>query len=305
VDNRGALVASELREGQLLDAEQNGEKQIAGGLVMLTAYFDDSGTHSSSDIVCWAGLFGNQFQWASFDQDWKKRLHESLPGRDPINKFHMYDCQNALNEYSGWKRHEIDFFCDELGRVIVKNGLYGYALGIARKEWDAEVQGDRRRVLGDAEAYCVANCFLMAERWATRCAPHDKQLAFVFDKREHRIAKMEAVFDIFEKENKRQKLNLLNPRTPDLVSLTFSLSSKFRPLQGADLFAWEYYQNCKDVLTGGPDVPERSQFRRLIKQSGRMIGAIADPKTLKGLANRDTKDDYAELLKHAPANWPF
>src|SRR5437899_1169999 len=154
---------------------------------MLTVYLDDSGTHERSDIVCWAGLFGNHYQWASFDEDWAKRLRESVPGKEQIKRFHMYDCQNGEGEFLGWSRLECDFLARELGSIITKNGLYGYALGISRRQWDEEVKGSRRSVLGDAEAYCVAHCFLMAERWATKCAPQDKQLAFVFDKRPHRI----------------------------------------------------------------------------------------------------------------------
>ena len=76
---------------------------------MLTAYFDDSGTHLNSDLVLWYGVFGNSFQWAHFDDLWAAKLKEPSPGKPALSRFHMAQCQAADAEFAGWSRTATDF----------------------------------------------------------------------------------------------------------------------------------------------------------------------------------------------------
>lgn len=58
---------------------------INGGICMLIAYFDDSGTHDSSEVVLWQGAIGNKYQWALLDELWAKKLRDPSPNKDPSN----------------------------------------------------------------------------------------------------------------------------------------------------------------------------------------------------------------------------
>jgi hypothetical protein len=71
---------------------------------MLIAYFDDSGSHTDSDVVIWNGLFGNHYQWRLFNELWEAKLKDPSPGKEPLKRFHMFECQNSLGEFSGWSR---------------------------------------------------------------------------------------------------------------------------------------------------------------------------------------------------------
>ena len=98
---------------------------------MVFAYFDDSGTHSQSDIVLMAGVFGYANQWEYFAELWARKLADPSPGKPPLTRFHMAECQASDGEFSGWKRHETDFLVHELGSIILKAGIYGFGGAIA------------------------------------------------------------------------------------------------------------------------------------------------------------------------------
>src|SRR5437588_11737895 len=76
--------------------------RVAGGsdaIIMSMGYFDDSGTHGSSEVVVWGGLMGTESQWLKFERKWKIKLAEPLPGKPPLKRFHMFDCEARVGEF--------------------------------------------------------------------------------------------------------------------------------------------------------------------------------------------------------------
>jgi hypothetical protein len=220
---------------------------------MLITYFDDSGTHDDSEIVLLAGLFGNEYQWALFNDLWRKRLEESVPGKPPVKRFHMTDCYNSLSEFAGWNRNETNYLAKELGEIIFRCNLWGCASAINRKAWDQFITGDLRRALGDAEGGCIRVCFNTTLQWAAEFSGSNS-IAFVFDDRPHKKQEYDAVYRVFSDHRNATRLS------PKLVSLTFARSSNVLPLQAADLFAWEFYQDELYFLRN--DAPRKGEFHR-------------------------------------------
>jgi hypothetical protein len=193
---------------------------------MLTAYFDDSGTHQGAEIVLVAGLAGTQGEIFGLEGEWRKLLQWPLDGRKPaLKRFHMYDCQNSREEFSGWTRAETDYFRHQLEDIIVESGVIGYGMACVRKDWDELVTGDLRAFEGNPEGQCIRNCFVRILQWAQR-RTFDPEITFIFDNRPQDVQRdARAVFDIFRS----------SVRSPSLRAISFLSSSDALPLQAADM----------------------------------------------------------------------
>jgi hypothetical protein len=223
---------------------------------MLTAYFDDSGTHDPSQIVIIGGLFGTEAQWATLEDAWGKLLAVPLEGQKPtINRFHMTNCYNSTEEFAGWSRTETDYFCRQLQDIIIASGVAGYAIGCLKSAWDELVTGDARVCLGDAEGFCVRSCFVEAVDWARQHST-EPDISFVFDDRPRRKSENRILFDAFQRSE-------LSP--PSLVGISFITSHKIFPLQAADMVAWEFYQYARTLIQAGRDMERRPQIYRLVQ----------------------------------------
>jgi hypothetical protein len=68
-----------------------------GWLGMLGAYLDDSGSHSTSDIVIAAAVAGTEAELRSLEWLWRKELDAPLEGLKPrLSRFHMTVCTENL-----------------------------------------------------------------------------------------------------------------------------------------------------------------------------------------------------------------
>jgi Protein of unknown function (DUF3800) len=259
-----------------------------------SAYLDDSGTHDDSAVVLWAGLCANHGQWALLSELWRKQLNSPCPGKEPISKFHMTECYNSRGEFAGWNRTETDFSAHEFTHILLRAGIYGRAFATSRKDWDELIADNVRVIFGDAEGFCVRNCYVQITNWAKEKASYDRELAFVFDSRPHRQAENSMLFDIHKQFSEESGGGL------KLKSLTFGSSKGLLPLQAADLFAWEVYQHAKDIMANRatPGNPLRSGLQELAK-GGRIIVDFADRASIASLAERRAKDEPSAIANIA------
>jgi hypothetical protein len=222
---------------------------------MITAYFDDSGTHGESDIVLVAGVFGTEARMDCLDRNWKPHLDAPLGGRKgPIKRFHAYDCDNSVGEFSGWTRTETDYFRHELRTVIIESDCAAYGLACSRKDWNEIITEDLRSVIGDPEGFCINQCFVRSVGWA-QAKTFDPSMKFVFDNRPNGVQRyVGAVCDAFER--------WVDP-PPQLIGYTFASSMKVKPLQAADLIAWELYRHANAILRDGLQVPAHQEMSHL------------------------------------------
>jgi hypothetical protein len=258
---------------------------LSGCLAMLTAYFDDSGTHEDSNVVLVGGIVGTEWQLTSLERLWKPHIDRPLCGRKPqLRRFHATECYDSRNEFAGWSRTETDYFFHQLHDVLIASNIGAYGIEVSRRDWDELITGDVRGFLGDAETYAISQCFVCALNWA-RNTTFDPQITFVFDNRPSEIQRRaQAISDAFTRWS----------QNPEIVGCSFLSSFKIRPLQAADLFAWEVYQHAKEIFDAGRLLmPSRYELNRL----------NANISMRTQYANRESIQQIADYIKSQPADY--
>lgn len=81
--------------------------------MILTAYFDESGTHAGSGLSAMAGFVGNARQWTKFE----KRAGK-LFKRFRVDVFHTIDVRRTDKDFQGWKVDRKIEFLDEFQHII-------------------------------------------------------------------------------------------------------------------------------------------------------------------------------------------
>jgi hypothetical protein len=229
---------------------------------MITAYFDDSGTHTGgktgpSEIVLVAGIFGTESRMYGLDKHWKRHLASPLDGsKNKIARFHAYDCYQSIGEFAGWSRTETDYFRYQLRTAIIEAGVAAYGIACLRKDYDELITGDLRGVLGTPAGLCINQCFVRSLGWV-QANTFDPEMAFVFDNRPPDVRRYTGtVYDAFARWIKSP---------PQLTGYAFLNSADTRPLQAADMVAWELYQYAKAMLIDGIGVPAHKEILHLQK----------------------------------------
>jgi hypothetical protein len=104
-----------------------------GALLMLRAYFDDSGSHPDSEVVVVGGLIGNPAQWDEFERKWAALLAAPLPGKPPLKRFHLSACNAQDKEFSGYNETECDAITHDFRQILIETRVISTASSIDKK----------------------------------------------------------------------------------------------------------------------------------------------------------------------------
>jgi hypothetical protein len=200
---------------------------------MLSAYFDESGTHPNSPICVVAGLVAPPLQWERLTVEWQRVLDsEGLPD------FHMKDFAHSRNAFEGWDKERRDRLIRRLIPIIKRR--------VNKRVWTAVVMEQYRQLLvgdtNDEHAYglCALGCASRLRWLALQTGKQDFYIPYMFEQGGKGSA---IVFRAFE--------NLLANGRGDFYRMSYLTVADRRravPLQAADLHAYEIFKYFSDQI---------------------------------------------------------
>ena len=90
--------------------------------MILTAYFDESGTHGGSELAIMAGFVADARQW----QKYKKRAAK-LFSRYRVVRFHCIEVRRGDGDFAGWSIDRKITFLDEFHHIVNETLERGFA----------------------------------------------------------------------------------------------------------------------------------------------------------------------------------
>jgi Protein of unknown function (DUF3800) len=253
-----------------------------GVIVVLSAYFDDSGTHSDSDVVVMAGFIGTEDQWEPFDEAWKAKLKEPLPGKPILRRFHMAQCVARRGEFIGYSDAESDAVIHDFRQLILDAKLTGHVMAVDKVAWDEIIVGPLRVFFGDAEWFSVNSCLTYAINKAKEHTS-DRMISLVFDNRPE-VIKVSFLEPLSKFQTSFYNGDPNFPDWPHLIGSSFLSSEVIRPLQAADMLAWESYRHAKRNLHEDPTPEPREHLQRFV-ETELITAGFADRESIKSLSS--------------------
>jgi hypothetical protein len=211
-----------------------------GGTTMsiVEAYFNDSGTHPGSEVVCVAGyLFGKE-QAIDFDREWRAVLSNyNLPyfrmsacarRTEPFNKLSLEDCATVEQEM-----------------IAITNRWMSHGMAITVQP-DVFIRTTAPEKADSPYRFCVRFCLAAAQRYIDQ-KKIEGDCAYFFESGHGSHAEAEEIMNRLYNNGKVR-------RAQRYSSHTFVAKSKSTPLQATDLLAWQWY-TCLRMKMYGAEAP--------------------------------------------------
>ncbi len=216
---------------------------------MLSAYFDESGSHGDSRVFVLSGLVTPAHQWERFSGEWMKAL-----SNEGITDFHMVDFSHSIGQFKGWEAERSKMFITRLIDIICRR--------VSFRLWTVIVVNDYRQFVIENSDH------MMYTLSAIGCASRLRRIA---DRRSTYIPCMfeqgglggRRALDAFLVQQRR------DPDFYRMGALRLGDRRLSPPLQAADLHAYEVYKYFADQLAGSSR-PIRRSFSRImgIREAG-------------------------------------
>jgi hypothetical protein len=247
------------------------------GLVMVfKAYFDDSGTHASSEVVLWAGFVGHARWW-----DRQERAWQAVLDREGLQHFHMAECEAGDGPYGN--RAARDALTHDLRQTILDTPLTGTCVAARQAAWN-NAPAKIKAMTGSAAELCATmvmdNAIVMLDRKFGASSP-DVELAFYLDKGASSAQRQVIMNKI---------LNGVHDRTD---AISFVEMRKSPALQACDMVAWELLQQARFISRENALAMPRPHFKPFLN---RVEFVMLDEKSIATLAEDDAIPDLSQVM---------
>lgn len=231
-------------------------------------YWDDSGTHKESPIAVAACYVATKEQWDQFKLNWDEARQ-----REEFDVFHMADFM-AKPEYKKepfceWDQCKKNWVYFRLANIINARVRIGFAIAVPKDAYDLYAPERFRREYAEGHyAFAVKCCMGMVSTWHETYAK-GQGIQYVFDKMGKGRGEIHDIWKMAEQEPVEAEKCGLCPG-PDGYS--FQSKKDFKPLQAADILAWNMYTAMLDGPKNGKPAYLRPYFRVLTEDRPMGIG---------------------------------
>jgi Protein of unknown function (DUF3800) len=246
-------------------------------MMMLTAYFDESGTHSGSPILAVGGLLAPQDAWVQFAGKWSRALQKC-----GLAQFHMVEFENRRGAYKVLSETERTELITRLTDIIAETAVVGVAAALVKGDY-ATLQETENFTFGSEYSFCANECVRLFKDWMN-AQGSQRRIVYVFEKGAEGVSGLRQSFEEGLESD---------PDRYHLQGLHFFTKADHTQLQAADIFAYEALKQALRV--SGRD------SRPLRKSLGNILRGVS---TESSLLDRDSLPDYLakarELVNRGP-----
>jgi hypothetical protein len=260
----------------------------ARAIVVLRAYFDDSGTHTTSKAVVWAGFMATSDEWDQFEIDCAALLK-----KEKVACFHAVDLEHGSGEFADvhhWTQARRDLFRADFRRLISARNIIGIGAVVRTDGWnELSDPGLISRFINPiylAFEHCMQQTLHWAERATEQQTGIIEKVSFFFDSRQGEAARC---FDI------AKNLELGWSRSAWFEGLSFAKMRNTLPLQAADALAYETYRLENDRIKSGKEPVLRENLKAMLEEIP-IYGQYYDRQALDQLAAIVAKGSGDNLL---------
>ncbi|MFZ0802203.1 MAG: DUF3800 domain-containing protein [Terriglobales bacterium] len=216
---------------------------------MIHCFLDDSGKESDAGnrFVTMAGYLALDRYWMIFSEVWYNLLL-----KHGISWVHMRDLIPLQGEYAklGWDTTKRDEVLADFIKAIKISELTGFGVGIDADAW-REIPKQVTKKHGNAQEFCFVRVLRQIVDRLKIAGPAD-HVSIHFDSDQHYTP---ARFKRFSEVKERDEV-----ARAYLSSISFCDPKKFRPLQAADLLAWETRKDLVQRTGGFESTPRWKEF---------------------------------------------
>jgi hypothetical protein len=219
-----------------------------GDLVaFLECYFDESGSHGGSPVLCLAGYIFEKEHCKALDLGWKQVLDQfRLP------YFRMSACAHKQRPFDHLSRDETIEVEKAMIALVNEHALIGLAVAVNENDY-AHFFGPNNPA-GGPYSFCCWQILAGIQSWISK-NNFEGEISFFYEAGHASQSEANRIMGrIFSHPHLRARYHY--------ASHTFADKRKLRPLQAADLLAWQWNTQMKRWLDKNP--VQRADFKALL-----------------------------------------
>src|SRR5258706_4136255 len=215
----------------------------------LTAYLDESGHPSSSQVFAIAGYVATSEEWDRFAARWIDVLRSY-----GVNEFHTVDCAHRRGAFEGWSKERRSVLYEDLVLLITTSDISGVATAVVVE--DLKTVREEMRIRIDEYFLCLEHCFASFVNDAKeRNIPDDEWIAYVLEDQPQFSGRAVNTYNLMKRRADWESRFRLGP-------IATAPKNKYVPLQAADVLAYETQLHMRRQIYGTQH-PERHSFSLL------------------------------------------